>query len=157
MKDLATSPDPYLSYVDYNCGNEGLKFNLKAKISVNKKDSLPAYFNVKNVDIFLNFSDFALPSEDENYQCQILYAAFSETNQVLVDLGELKYHLMQKFLHYYQVLLWFLQETEMLKCPTCLSKCYMRLGLKKGPQASIIMVIGAFLTTPKYIRVCTTT
>ena len=94
VKDLATSPEPYLSYVDYNCGNEGLKFNLKAKISVNKKDSLPAYFNVKNVDIFLNFSDFALPSEDENYQCQILYAAFSKTNQVLVDLGELKYHLM---------------------------------------------------------------
>ena len=88
VEELATSRDPYISYLDYNCQSDGIDFNLKAQIS---NISVQGHFHVQNVSMHLNISDFTLPSEDDSYQCQILYAAHSETNKVIVDLGELKY------------------------------------------------------------------
>ena len=87
VEDLATSRNPYTSYLDYNCQSRGMNFILKAQIS---NISLQDHFHVQDVTMHLNFSEFPLPSEDDTYLCQILYAAHSETNKVLVDLGELK-------------------------------------------------------------------
>ena len=87
VEDLATSRDPYISYLDYKCQSDGIDFNLLAKIS---NISLQHNFQVQDVSMHLNFSDFPVPSQEDTYQCQILYAAHSETNKVLVDLGELK-------------------------------------------------------------------
>ena len=87
VEDLATSRDPYISYLDYNCQSDGMDFNLLAQISnISSQDN----FLVQDVSMHLNFSDFPVPSQDDTYQCQILYAAHSETNKVLVHLGELK-------------------------------------------------------------------
>ena len=87
VEDLATSRDPYISYLDYNCQSDGMDFNLLAQIS---NISSQNNFHLQDVSMHLNFSDFPVPSLDDTYQCQILYAAHSETNKVLVDLGELK-------------------------------------------------------------------
>ena len=87
VEDLATSRDPYISYLDYNRQSDGMDFNLLAQIS---NISLQDNFLVQDVSMHLNFSDFPVPSRDDTYQCQILYAAHSETNKVLVDLSELK-------------------------------------------------------------------
>ena len=95
LEDLATSPFPNISNVDYNCQSRGINFNLKTQIS---NTSLPDHFHVSDVAIYLNFSKFPLPNEDDTYQCQILYAAHSENNKVLVDLGELKY-VIKQFIH----------------------------------------------------------
>ena len=65
-----------------------MNFILKAQIS---KNSLSDHFHVSDVAMHLNFTDFPLPNEDDTYQAQILCAAHSETNKVLIDLGELKY------------------------------------------------------------------
>ena len=62
-----------------------MKFNLKAQIS---KISLSGHFHVSDIAMHLNFSDLPLPNEDDTCQCQILYDAHSETNKVLIDLGE---------------------------------------------------------------------
>ena len=87
LEDLATSGDPYISYLDYNCQSDGMDLNLLAQIS---NISLQNNFHLQDASMHLNFSDFPVPSLDDTYQCQILYAAHSETNKVLVDLGELK-------------------------------------------------------------------
>ena len=96
VEDLATSPVPYVSHVDYQRQSRGMNFNLKAKIS---NISLQDPFHVSDVAMHFNFTDFPLPSEDDTYRCQILYAAHSETNQVLIDLGELKY-VIKQFINY---------------------------------------------------------
>ena len=92
VEDLATSPDPYISHIDYQCQSPGMQFYLKAKIS---NISLPDPFHVSDVAMYLNFTDFHLPSDYDTYRCQILYAAHSETNRDVIDLGELKYVIKQ--------------------------------------------------------------
>ena len=87
VENLATFRDPYILYLNYNRRSNGMDFNLIAQIS---NISLQNNFHVHDIAMHLSFSDFLLPSQDDTYQCQILYAAHSETNKVLVDLGELK-------------------------------------------------------------------
>ena len=68
-----------------------MTFFLKAEISLIKNKLLPEDFNfaeVKNANMFVNFSNFRTPSQDDTYQCEILFAAYADNNTILVDLGE---------------------------------------------------------------------
>ena len=80
VNDLAESRYPYVSYIEYHCYSEGMTIYLKAEVSLIKKKSLPKDFNfveVKNADVFDNFSNFSTPSQDDTYQCEILFAAYA--------------------------------------------------------------------------------
>ena len=64
---------PYLSYIDYHCGSEGMTFYLKAELSLINNKNIPKDFNfaeVKNADIFRNFSNFPAPSEDDAFNAK---------------------------------------------------------------------------------------
>ena len=74
-----------------------MTFFLKAEISLIKNKFLSKDFNfaeVKNVDMFVNFSNFSTPSQDDTYQCEILFGAYADNNSILVDLGEFLQHSM---------------------------------------------------------------
>ena len=43
---------------------------------------------ISQVNLVLNFSEFALSNQDDSYQCETLYKAYAEDNTVLVNLGE---------------------------------------------------------------------
>ena len=43
---------------------------------------------ISQVNLVLNFSELALPNQDDSYQCETLYKAYAEDNTVLVNLGE---------------------------------------------------------------------
>ena len=95
--DLADSRYPYVSYIDHHCRSEGIKLYLKAEISLIKNKHLPKDFNfveVKNADIFVNFSNFRTPSQDDTYQCEIFFAAYADNNSILVGLGKFEQHSM---------------------------------------------------------------
>ena len=68
-----------------------MTFFLKAEISLIKNKFLSKDFNfaeIKNANMFVNFSNFRTPSQDDTYQCEILFAAYADNNSILVDLGE---------------------------------------------------------------------
>ena len=74
-----------------------MTFYLKAELSLIKNKNLPKYFNfveVNNADMFLNFFNFPSPSQDDTYQCEILFAACGDNNSILVDLGGFEQHSM---------------------------------------------------------------
>ena len=73
VNDLVDSRYPYLSYIDYHCGSEGMTFYLKAELSLIKNKNIPKDFNfaeVKNADIFRNFTNFPAPSEDDTFNAK---------------------------------------------------------------------------------------